>query len=448
MKLRSSQVKVMGCSTVQSQSGSKGETDKHLRSSKVKAMGYSTAQSRLGPNTNSADQPINTLGTSVKNSLVQSNHATSNVQDIMNIGKMVNTVMNEVICLRNTFVIFQKSVGQSIDMMNATINAKSKDYVVVTGTLQNEIDSIKKSLKINGELMKKSNLTPMDTRFTHILHGQALMQIEYEYAAQLEQLQNKVNEIEAANKQTAGMVNDLVTSISSFMNTDSCEYQHDTETVEKIGDIENAIECIQHELNGIKTSSFGDGEKIIKMDKQIHVLSAKYVDFNIKVNHHLLDYNRKKLNKIDADKIIDDDTKPFMEVHDDINDNGAENKCVPKNNISSRRFVRPYVRTDYTRIIRVEINNTQIKDLEKFKYEFATEFERYIGKNVVKRITINKYRLHENVVKSISCVVEFMIPLNFDYINNHKFPVNWDFLPMNRQRQANEVMTSWAENTT
>lgn len=137
-----------------------------------------------------------------------------------------------------------------------------------------------------------------------------------------------------------------------------------------------------------------------------------------------------------------------MEVHDGINDNGAEIKCVPKNNLSSRRFVRPYVRSDYTRVIRVEINNTQVKDLEKFKYELATEFERYIGKNIVKRITINKYRLHENVAKSISCVVEFMITLNFDYINNHKFPVNWDFLPMNRQRQANGVMTAWAVNST
>lgn len=35
-------------------------------------------------------------------------------------------------------------------------------------------------------------------------------------------------------------------------------------------------------IDRIKSSSIEDGEKVIKINKLIHVLSAKYVDFNKK----------------------------------------------------------------------------------------------------------------------------------------------------------------------
>lgn len=216
-----------------------------------------------------------------KMSPVQSKQQTVTDHDVLNVGKMVCTAMNEVMSLRNAFETLQKSVEHSINSMSDTINAKGNHYMDITDSLQREINSIKKSLQINSEVSVLSNTVSMDTRLNYILHGNALMQTEYEYAAQLEQLRNKVNKIEESNEQVAETVNDLVTSISCFMSTDSKEHQQSTDT-EKIIDIENAVECIQHEIDRIKTSSIEDGEKVIKMNKQIHVLSAKYVDFNIK----------------------------------------------------------------------------------------------------------------------------------------------------------------------
>lgn len=111
-------------------------------------------------------------------------------------------------------------------------------------------------------------------------------------------------------------MNDLVASIGTFMGTGTTEHQFDDGGKDKIDDIENAIECIQHEINRMKTSSFSNGAKIIKMNKQIHVLSAKYIDFNIKVNRHLQSFYRSRADKTIIGSVVDDDTKPFMLPHE------------------------------------------------------------------------------------------------------------------------------------
>lgn len=140
--------------------------------------------------------------------------------------------------------------------------------------------------------------------------------MEQEYITQIEMIQRKVIEIEKSIEQAAETVNDLVTSICSFMGTDSSV---NNVTNEKITDIENDLECIEHKINHIKTWSFDDGEKIAKMNRQMHVLSSKFVDFDIKINCHLLDFNRNNLNKIEPEKIIDSAAKQFMVTNNDLN---------------------------------------------------------------------------------------------------------------------------------
>lgn len=373
-------------------------------------------------------------------SIKGSKQPTANAQEILNISKMVHTAMEEIVHLKDAFIKFQNSVEQSIDSMHTTINGKSKSYESITGTLTNEINAMKKSLQTNGEVIKQSSTVSMDATFTHILHGNALLQLEREYIAQIEQLRCKVNEIEKANEQTAETVNDLVTSISTCMNTSPCEY--DAQCSEKIGDIENSIECIQHEINRMKTSSFVDDEKLIKMNKQIHVLSSKYVDFNIKINRHLLDFNRTNLNKIKSNKIIDEDTKAFM-IAEESSDMEIDNiNSMPLEKLSSFRFGQPIMGTDYTRVVRVNINGANTKNLEKFKVNFKAKFEECIGKNTVKRVSIIKYRMQNDDVNYIGCVVEFEVPLGYSYINNHKFPANWDFSPIHKHNHTKRVMTS------
>lgn len=414
------------------------KTTMELRSYKSDSV---LSSSKSKSKSKSSVEPIYSIKPIKKNSISKTTSQPNAEFD--QIKKVVNTVMDEIVILRKTFMDFQNKIEQSIGTMNASINAKSKNFVIMTNSLQNEIDSIKKTLRINNELVKNSIPVSMDTRLTHILHGEAITQLEYEYATQLERLQCKVNEIEKSNEQAADTVNDLVTSISTFM-ADSTVLHRSVEADEKIVDIENAIKCLEHEIDRMKTASFGDGEKIIKMNKQIHVLSAKYVDFNIKVNRHLLDFNRNTINKIDADKVIDIDAVPFMTTKDCVKSSEIKIDELPsKTKLSSCRFVQPFMKSDYTRFIRVKVNDTNINNLDQFNRDFTSEFEQCIGKNIVKRVTINKYQLHDGKTKSISCVVEFMIPLNFEYINNFKFPGNWDFSTIFKQQQhLNRSMTS------
>lgn len=392
-------------------------------------------------------KPINALKSSIGTIPQRPNQSNQNEKKIADVSEIVIKAMNEVLSLRNAFMNLQKSVDQSLDLMSAKINAKSDNFVDIMDSLQNEIDSIKRKLQIKDAVVRNTGAVAMDTRFAHILHGNALTCFEHEYGAQIERLQSKLNEIEKSNEQTAETVNDLTASISTFMSTDSTTMQSNDEAIEKIDDIENAIKCIEHEIDRMKTSSFDDGEKLMKVNRQIHVLSAKYVDFNTKMNRCLLDFNRMNMShKINNNEIIDDDAKPYMEMHErGVEEKASSDKPVTNNKLSSGRFVRPYDKYDYKRSVCVEIKCTETIDLNKFKREFENEFERSIGKNIVKQITIRKYRMQEGLVKHIGCVVEFQVPLNLEYINNHKFPANWDFLPMYEQRR-NGRMTSRAMN--
>lgn len=358
-------------------------------------------------------------------------------------GEMFGRAMHEIVDLRKAFVNLQTTVGKSIDSMHEMINSKSQNFVAVTNSLQSEINAIRNILKINGDVIRSTYVPTMDTRFGYILQGNALKHLGLEYEAHVKRLNDKVIEIEQSNVQTVETVNDLIASISAFMGKDLNEIQRNSGTNDKIGDIENSIECIQHEINRVKTASFADSEKMMKMNKQVHVLTAKYIDFNVKIHRHLLDYNRKNANKIGAREIIDDDAKPYMLLGDD---NDVTERVIVKSAVkkpmSTHRFVRPFNDSDYTRCIRVDIKHENIDDLERFKSNFASEFEQCIGKNTVKRILVTKYHLKEGAIDFISCIVEFMIPLNYEYINNHKFPINWDFLPINKQQYASRAMMS------
>lgn len=221
----------------------------NLRSNNTKsAISPSQSKTATGRISVQLQKSTKTIESSNKNKPIGTKQSKSNEQEINEISKMVTLAMNKVRSLRNAFMNFQETVDKSINSMNTTINAKGKHYMGITGSLQNEIDSIKKSLQISNEMMKSSHTVSMDTRFAHILHGHALMQMEYEYMAQHERLQNKVYGIEKSNEQAAETINDLVTSISTFMNIDSNGCHHNTETIEKIGDIENAIESMEHEI--------------------------------------------------------------------------------------------------------------------------------------------------------------------------------------------------------
>lgn len=95
--------------------------------------------------------------------------------------------------------------------------------------------------------------------------------------------------------------------------------------------------------------------------------------------------------------------------------------------LAGQRFAavtNPYA---YTRSIKVAINNTNIGDLNLFNDEFKSQFEKSIGKGIVKNVTTTKYMIESNSINNIEAIVELCVPLNYQDINGFRFPMNWTF---------------------
>lgn len=73
---------------------------------------------------------------------------------------------------------------------------------------------------------------------------------------------------------------------------------------EMVESIMNEIHCLHFEINKPNLSMRQDEEKLIQMNNQIHVVSAKFVQFNPRIGSHLLDFNRQMNTKIQHDDVL------------------------------------------------------------------------------------------------------------------------------------------------
>lgn len=367
-------------------------------------------------------------------------------QNVQQLSNEIGGIKSEMNNMKKTFANFQQSIQLTLDSIQTKITEKSHEFMMVTESLKHEIDSMKCNFQSNNMIQKEVYIPSMATRFMHILSSTGMIQLKDVYITQLENLQRKVTQIENANKRTEEMVNDMATTIATTMGANANKtVEHQQNNIsDKIAATENAIECIQNEMDRLLVSSNQDGEKIIRMNKQIHVLSAKYVDFNIKINKYLNDFNRINIDKLYPKNIIDDDAKPYMpmveSVSSDKTKTSVRGQPVPVK-MASRPFTKPYDLHEYARSIVVDIRELNTTDLKHYNHTFKQQFSTYIGKNIVKNTTVTGYRVKNDIITSIRYVVEFEIPLNYQYIDNHKFPTNWFFYHMHTNKYHNKNTT-------
>lgn len=208
-------------------------------------------------------------------------------------------------------------------------------------------------------------------------------------------------------------------------------------------DIRNAIECIQFQVNQMDSSFVQNEEKILKMNSQLHILSAKFVKFNASLNEHLLDFNRSKIQRVDASKIIDEDTLPFIETKkNETHQNN--NKISFRNSAPNRFFKQPNANVE-SQSIKVRIEFAFVCNLDIFQQQLKAKIEQRIGNQMVKSITILKYKVANKEIHQIDVIVIFATPLNFDGLNSIAFPTNWTFFPiahrLNRSKHSTQQRT-------
>lgn len=102
-------------------------------------------------------------------------------------------------------------------------------------------------------------------------------------------------------------------------------------------EIRNSFECIQCEIDKINVASMKNEERFIKMNAQLHYLSAKFIDFNTRMIDHI--------RKHQVDSPV---TLPLVQA-----ESPKENKCANQfssNQIADNRFGNNFNHSNYSKL--------------------------------------------------------------------------------------------------
>lgn len=278
--------------------------------------------------------------------------------------------------------------------------------------------------------------------------------------ANLSEIYNAIKNIEDKNVATDNMIANLVESMETSV---TINHQRETQPVttnkDNIESIINEIECLQYETKKHNLLIMQDEEKLIVMNRQIHVLSAKYVQFNDIIKNLLLDLNRAMSTKIQQDNVVDIDAVPFMvsqaaccttnnenvlnaNLHDDVVADDPSSFIEIRTNIdannksagwdaSTDRFGKIYNKFGYSKLIRVRIENANIVDIGLFTEQLKSRFIHTIGSKTVDKVTVTRYTKANTIVNSMDVIVSFSVPIGYQYLSTFKFPNNWIFFEFN-----------------
>lgn len=93
----------------------------------------------------------------------------------------------------------------------------------------------------------------------------------------------KIKDIERKEKSMEETLNDIIQTINQSRSRCVEKNQiiaNDIGNEEEYGSVTNAIECVQQQVNKVNLMVMQDDEKFEKINRQLHVLSAKFVRFS------------------------------------------------------------------------------------------------------------------------------------------------------------------------
>lgn len=283
--------------------------------------------------------------------------------------------------------------------------------------------------------------------------------LSLEFCKYAVQQQTKMNDLEENADKFTETVTLLLEAFG--LTTSNTNRDNDTNT-NNFDSIKNAIECMQQQLNKVEISIMKNEEKTTKMNEQLHILSAKYIQFNGKINKHIFEYNRQKANHINRDEIIDVDVEPFLGTKSSINNtqkqthvqnnkkSSNQQKSSRKPNIissgksSSNRFGAAYMKYEYSKYVKVIIKEAAVYNLNEFVSEVKNEFINTMGKNIVNKVTVSKYKVNNGIICEAEVIISFNIPIGHQYLNDFMYPSNWNFLElMTRRKPQQQRRRQW-----
>lgn len=237
--------------------------------------------------------------------------------------------------------------------------------------------------------------------------------------------------VRANNESTSPNIVVHLENLVKQQNAQISQLKTDVDAISKlVSNIEGDLISMSTYIKKVELMNLESNIAWKKMNQQLHVLSAKFISFNAKINDFF--QTNKSSNKSNANNntIIDDDAKEFFNEKKENNSKNNHSNQVnsfTSSNAITHRIIGEVDRYGYTSRIKVNVVDSSIVNLNSFRYEFETMINNIIGKNIVKNTNIIKYTMKNQQVSNVSLYLDFNVPLSYDYINAFRFPSNWFF---------------------
>lgn len=234
------------------------------------------------------------------------------------------------------------------------------------------------------------------------------------------------------------------------------DYSNLDEVCSKVNDLQNQIQCLNDEMAKVQADSLSLYENFITMNKQLHIMSAKYIDHSAKINLFLMDFRsqNKNIGNIDPSKYVDEKALEFagMDVtnHNVIDKSTIDEVCTDGDKfmddtieigdtypIGSELFCSAddegnhfgwnSSKHPYTRLLRIKIHQSCMINLNTFLSSFTKTFNYYFGRDIVDKVTISKYSMAKGLINGVEVYVQLDVPISYQYLNCIKYPSNWQF---------------------
>lgn len=351
--------------------------------------------------------------------------------------------------------------------MRDEMESKFNKYDGVVDSFKSEMNQVKASIKqldYIKSISKPSGLSTLklDSNQNKIIGDivryvfDSMIQIdskckwmEANFCKEKERIYAMLSELSDRNHESEQAVLNIAEVIASLNykpdHVGNAKHQVDSDEIDSLT---NAIECMQQQLNKLDISVMKNNEKLMKMNEQIHVLSAKYIKFNAQINNHILDYNKKSTSKINREQVIDRDVELYLlkeKVAIETKDTLHNVKQIPTNGkisavqhntfcvsndpeLTANRFNDKYSKHVYSKYLKIRIQKIHINNSALFINEIKKKLKNTVGANVVNNVIATKYRTSNGITHQIDVIVSFNIPIGYEYLNQFKFPNNWSFL--------------------
>lgn len=334
---------------------------------------------------------------------------------------------HELLILKSMFELQKKEHEEAFQNLRTEIDIKHSKYEAFVKTYEKDLQQIKMNQKGVNEVL--SFLFASHFSFGLPISFNKTSSDDKMFHEELTFLSNRIDKIELdITKMNEVLISLSEVAVANIMKNNINEYVGTNKICDDVcvdkETFKSELECIGHKLKSMNTIIQSDEESMKKMNNQLHVLSAKFINFNAKINEHLMEFNRKKKQQIEISEIIDGDTLPF--INNIQNSTEVSSTCCFENSAVNRfrgKLDKHYV----SNFIAVRVDFVEVTDLKKFESEMKNQIEQQVGTNSVKRVTINNCKINKNAVHQIDVSVEFVSSMNHGVLNDIQFPTNWTF---------------------